>query len=89
MSYQLFYTLGGMAIALLGLTYWKSETFARKGLYANNTFQFPSLLPKFMNERTGIALIRYGLGTVLVLVGLMLIAKGYFDWPSSYRPLTR
>jgi hypothetical protein len=89
MSYQLFYTFCGVVIAFLGLVYWRSETFARTAYHASNPFGVPPLLPKLMSEKIGVALLRYGLGSALIAVGLMLIAKGYFDWPSSYRPLTR
>ena len=72
MSQHTIMILGGIAIAALGLAYIFSKPFALKMFYYR-AFRIENLMERFLSERAGVALIRFGLGPILVLAGLTMI----------------
>ncbi len=68
--------LGGFGFIGTGIWHLLSKEFARKFLYARAFGSWRPFESKKIEE-IGIALIRFVLGPVLIIVGCLLIAKGF------------
>ena len=72
MSIDMIKLVGGVAIGAMGLTYMLSGSVARTIYYARK-FGMKGLMERYLSEETGVQMIRFGLGPVLLLTGLGLI----------------
>ena len=73
MDKHTFMLIGGLVISCMGLAYLVSERFALDFFHLRK-FGMKSLFELLMSERTGVKLIRFGLGPVLLVVGARLVA---------------
>lgn len=71
MDKHTFMLIGGLVISFMGLAYMVSERLALDFFHLRR-FGMKNLLEVLMSERTGVKLIRFGLGPVLLVVGLCL-----------------
>lgn len=72
MDKNTFMLIGGFVISCMGLAYMVSERFASDFFHLRR-FGMKSLFELLMSERTGVILIRFGMGPVLLFIGVRLI----------------